>query len=118
MTGVVDRIEARPRARNIIASVAMKGCTSKYWIMTPEITPNTAPNTIISSMESQPLTPMFISITPATELKATTAPTDRSMPPEMITNVMPTARMIVGAKLTRRLDIVPAWNTRPYAISA
>ena len=96
----------------------MKGCTLKYWIMTPAITPNSAPNRIISSIESQPLMPMFMSITPATELNATTAPTDRSMPPETITIVMPTARMIVGAKLTRRLDIVPAWKTLPYAISA
>ena len=72
----------------------------------------------MSSIEAQPSMPMFMSITPATELNATTAPTDRSMPPETITIVIPTARMIVGAKLIRRLDMVPAWNTLPYATSA
>jgi hypothetical protein len=56
---------------------------------------------------------MSMSMTPATDVNATTAPTDRSMPPERMTTVMATARMIVGAKLTSRLDIVPRWNTRP-----
>jgi hypothetical protein len=72
----------------------MKGWTLKYCTRIPDISPNRAPVTTISTIASTGGRPAFTSITPDTEVKATTAPTDRSMPPARITKVSPTARMI------------------------
>ncbi len=72
----------------------MKGCTLKYCTSTPDISPKTAPIATIATIARTDGTPALTSITPETEAKATTAPTDRSMPPARITKVSPTARMM------------------------
>ena len=51
--------------------------------------------------------------TPATLLKAITAPTDRSIPPVRITNVMPTARITRWALLMSRVEIVLGCRIAP-----
>ncbi len=116
-SGTVLRMDARPRPRNIIASVAMNGCTSKNWISTPETTPEAVPMRIISTITTHGSQPALARITPATLLTATIAPTDRSMPPVRITNVRPTASTMTCALLMRRFDSVAACRMRPYAIS-
>ena len=49
-SGTVLSIDARPRARNIIAKVAMNGWTLKYWMSMPEARPIADPMRIISRM--------------------------------------------------------------------
>jgi len=53
------------------------------------------------------------SITPATEENAMIDPTERSIPPVMMTNVIATARTIRWALLMSRLDRVLNCTTRP-----
>ena len=115
--GTVESIEASPRPRNIMASVAMNGWTSKYWMRIPETRPIVEPIAIITSTTSHALQPASASITPHTEDSAMIAPTERSMPPLMITKVSPTARMIRWALLMNRFEIVLSWKIRPYAVS-
>src|SRR5699024_12527656 len=68
-SGVVLRTEASPRARNIIDSVAMKGCTLKYWISTPEIAPNTVREKILRKITTDGDSPALASIYPETQEK-------------------------------------------------
>jgi|GEM_PF-6635103 len=49
-SGVVLSNEASPRPRNIMASVAMNGCTLKYLIRMPDTRPNAPPAPIITAM--------------------------------------------------------------------
>ena len=84
---------AKPRARNIPASEAMNGCTSKNCTSTAISSPIPAPLRIITGMTTPVGTPSLSSRAHMMPVNARTDPTDRSMPPVRITKVMPTARM-------------------------
>jgi hypothetical protein len=97
--GSVTLIEFRlttkpsPRARNIPARDAMNGCTSKYWTSTPTPRPMRAPVASIVGATTDDGSPCRSRLAPIIPVNDITAPTDRSMPPVRITNVMPTARI-------------------------
>ncbi len=112
-SGTVLRIEAKPRAKNIIAKVAMNGWTLKYWIRMPEARPKSPPMAIIRAITSQAFHPALIRSTPVTEVKAMTAPTDRSIPPVTMTKVSPTAKMIRWELLISRFETELIWRMRP-----
>ncbi|MNW61507.1 hypothetical protein D3C74_395720 [compost metagenome] len=95
---------ARPRARNIAASEAMKGCMSKYWTITPISRPNVVPISTPRTRTTGSGAPTIRSLATTRPTRATTAPTDRSIPPVMITNVMPIARTIRYELSTSRLE--------------
>ena len=115
--GSVLSIEASPRARNIIANVAMKGCTPKYWMRMPASNPNAVPESTMTTRTTPAFQPEFASITPATLENAITDPTDRSIPPVRMTKVIPTATTMRWALLTSRLDSVLNCTMLPYATS-
>ena len=71
----------------------MNGCTSKYCTSTPTIRPIAAPPRIISGTTTIAGSPSASSFAHRMPVNAMTDPTDRSMPPVRITNVMPTARI-------------------------
>ncbi len=96
-----------------MARVAMNGWTLKNWIRTPDATPNAEPMRTMTPIVTHGSHPALMSITPDTLLSAMIAPTERSMPPVRITNVIPTARMIRCALLMSRLDSVLACMILP-----
>src|SRR5699024_9157854 len=98
-----------------IDSVAMKGCTLKYWISTPEIAPNTVPEKIIRKITKDGDSPALASITPETLENAMIDHTERSIPPlpVRIGKVTPTAMMIRCELLINRFDSVLNWTIRP-----
>jgi hypothetical protein len=85
---------ASPRAATSIARVAMKATTLPYAMTTPLMSPARAPVAIATIAISPHQLCVDASCT--AEMVATmeerpiSEPTDRSMPPAMITNVMPT----------------------------
>ncbi|CAM3663150.1 hypothetical protein ISCU110981_12810 [Isoptericola cucumis] len=94
-----DVSRTMPRATVIIASVMTNDCTRSQAVPAPLTKPNAAPMSMDAGMMAA--TGQFISVSSmadAVEPTAITAPTDRSIPPLMITSVMPTARMPRGAK--------------------
>jgi hypothetical protein len=96
----------RPRARNIPANVTMKGGIWKTWIRKPMPAPNDAARPRMSMKARYGLSPYRSMVTARnTPVKAMTDPTDRSMPPDRITKVMPTATMPRKALSVRRLPI-------------
>jgi hypothetical protein len=91
-------MKARPRPIVIRARVTIKGGTRSRVIINPEKPPETKPRQIPRTAASRTLSPgcpLIFSMTAAaaTPESATTDPTERSMPPVMITKVMPTARI-------------------------
>ena len=86
---------ARPRAEASIASVAMNGTTLPYAISTPLTSPQAAPTTTaVNTMAIQPMSSAIACVPVVvahTDASARIAPTDRSMPPPVITKVMPIA---------------------------
>ena len=97
-------MNARPLATCIMASVAINGGMRKRVIIRPENTP-TAPQTAMAARHAPSMAPdealtppiarMHHAVT--TAASAIRLPTERSMPPVMITIVMPTARMAITA---------------------
>ena len=83
----------RPRARNNPASEAMNGCTSKYWTSTPMPSPIRAPPPSMIGTTTDDGRPSRSRLAPIIPENDITAPTDRSIPPVRITNVIPTARI-------------------------
>ena len=71
----------------------MNGCTSKNWISTPISSPMMAPPISMAGITSQAGTPSLSIRAPMIAVKASTAPTERSMPAVRMTKVMPTARI-------------------------
>jgi hypothetical protein len=67
----------------------MNGCTWKIEMIPPLIEPTTRPSP--TAPATAIVNPSPLSRAAATAERATTAPTDRSMPPVMITKVMPRA---------------------------
>ena len=77
---------ARPRATDIIASVAMKGGTRKAVMSTPDTIPQRPAATRAIRMETGSGTPTTLASQPITIMaSARTDPTERSMPPMRIT---------------------------------
>ena len=72
----------------------MKGWMSKYWMISPMRRPSPPPMTRTRKMTAAGFQPCWRSVALTIIDSATTAPTDRSMPPVRITNVMPTASTI------------------------
>jgi len=72
----------------------MKGGRAKAWISQPMNRPRAVPMASTTGMTSTGLQCDFSSRLEATMVdRASTEPTERSMPPEMMTKVMPTARI-------------------------
>jgi hypothetical protein len=83
-----------PRARNIPASVIRNGGSRKKQISEPMPAPSAEPAASPSVHASPGAIWCFsISVAVKIEVNPMTAPTDRSMPPEKSTSVMPTAAM-------------------------
>ena len=88
-----------------VPSVTMKGSMRPLVIKRPCTSPNTAPSTTASSMPTttaamgEPSTSAIAFMNRMTEpaISAAMEPTDRSMPPEMMTKHMPTAMMPMKA---------------------
>ena len=72
----------------------------------PDTSPIAEPIRTMMTTTRYGFQPACVSITPATLLKAMTAPTDRSIPPVRITNVSPTARITRWVLLISRFDSV------------
>ena len=83
---------ARPRARNMTASDAMNGWMSKTWTMTPIRSPQQVPMRTPTTSTTGNGAPAVNNLAVMSPTRATTAPTDRSIPPARMTKVMPTAR--------------------------
>ena len=86
-------ISASPRAAASIARVAMKGTTPPYATSSPLIRPQPSPTSRATSTITVQWLPRardwVARVVAQTDDSATIAPTDRSMPPPVITNVMP-----------------------------
>ena len=99
--------KAAPLATSIIASVAMKAGMLKSVTITPEKKP-AKPHTATPARQARTMAGTDACCAPATSWMskaATTAdnairlPTDKSMPPVMITRVMPSAMIATKVKL-------------------
>ena len=105
---------ARPRAIPRVPSVTMSGGTFALAIRTPLIRPQPSPQPMATRAPTmaapQPWPPIAaIALSATTPLKTRTLPTDRSMPPVMMTKVIPTpstARMDVSCTIPRMLKTV------------
>src|ERR1700736_5102461 len=91
-----------PRTAVIMPSVAMKGGTRPSWISTPLRTPRDAPAARAIRMEGMMGTPWVMSTATRTLLNPTIEPTERSMPAEMMTMVIPMATT----------PMIATWRTR------
>src|SRR5471032_3533382 len=85
------------------ASVTMNGCSLKKWINAPIAAPYNAPKTSTSGTITH-IGQCRCSANTAQRMvvNATTEPTDRSMPPDTITNVMPIATISRNALSTSK----------------
>ena len=106
---------ARPRAIPRVPSVTMSGGTFARATRNPLSSPQASPQPMATRApmmaEPQPWPPPMLAITlsATTPLKTSTLPIDRSMPPVMITKVIPTARtarMAVFCTIPRMLNTV------------
>ena len=88
----------------------MNGGSPRIATLKPLISPITAPMAIPPRTPSGSGSPASVSRSPVTtEHKVIAVPSDRSMPPVMITNVVPTARMpmtAVDSRIELRFEIV------------
>jgi len=83
-----------PRAKTIMASVAMNGWTRNRAAIVPDTAPHSPPSTSTNGTAAQAGQPQWmLAFAKHTATSARTLPTDRSMPPAMMTSVMPQARM-------------------------
>ena len=83
---------ATPRATSIMPSVAIKGGRPILVIQMPLTHPHTPPTSTPASMAIGTGTPILTSKAATTPESASTEPTDKSMPPVMITHVAATPR--------------------------
>ncbi len=82
----------------------MKGWIWKVWITRPCTKPSEAPSTSARAMTAAGLTAWrSSSVAESMVVSAITDPTERSMPPERMTNVIPMAVMTRNALSTKRL---------------
>src|SRR3990167_6831364 len=96
---------ATPRATSIMPSVAMKGGSLSTVTHRPLIRPHRAPTSNPASMASGTGTPAFTARAATTPASARMAPTERSMPPVMITQVAPMPRKAM--EVTCRATVMP-----------
>jgi len=92
---------ARPRAATSIARVAMNGTSRPYATSRPLMEPAIVPTA--SAAKIMPPAPKLCvaTVVDQTPARAMSAPTDRSMPPPMITNVIPTVTTPIAAACCR-----------------
>ena len=104
---------ARPRAIPRVPSVTMSGGTLARATRNPLISPQPSPQAMatraptMAALQPWPPPMWAITLSATTPLKTRTLPIDRSMPPVMITKVMPTpstARMAVFCTIPRMLN--------------
>src|ERR1700754_5144026 len=106
------------------ASVTINGCSLKKWISAPIAAPNNAPNSSTSGTIAQIGQCHHCAATAhRMVVSATTEPTDRSMPPDTITNVMPSATISRNELSTSRPSSTcsekkPVYITEPKPNSA
>jgi hypothetical protein len=81
----------------------MKGWTFKYVMKNPITTPKTMPIRSITGNTTHGFQPMLIRDAATTVVSARMPLTDRSMPPDTMTNVSPTTQMIRNGVVTNRL---------------
>src|SRR5262245_55010177 len=119
-----DSQNARPRAMPIMPSVARNGVMPSRVTVTPLTRPHsppaampapTAPRLVTSGEPVCSSSRLYVRIV-TTVTRATTAPTDRSMPPETMTRSMPSAAT-AGTALAcsrfcrlRRVRKLPSWS--------
>ncbi len=85
---------ARPRAKTIMASVAMKGCILKREMSSPDTSPQAPAASSTARMAGRAdQARWMLSWANRTALKPSRLPTERSMPPVMMTRVRPQARI-------------------------
>jgi hypothetical protein len=82
---------ARPRSTLMLPSVMMKGVTRSRVMSSPVSSPPRAETPMPASAADQGSAPWRKSHATTTVVSATPEPTDRSIPPWIITTVMPTA---------------------------
>src|SRR5882672_2147907 len=101
---LLESTMARLRAIDSIPRVTTNGGTPTYAIMMPFNAPTSSDAPSASGIATQMDVPAFI-VMPITMPDSTsTAPTERSMPPVMMTAVMPIAMMATNAKLRVTLN--------------
>src|SRR5580704_382422 len=93
-----------PRTAVIIPSVAMKGGTRPSWISTPLRTPRAAPAARAIRMEGRMGTAWVMRTATRTLLNPTMEPTERSIPAEMMTMVIPIATTPMMATWRTRFE--------------
>ena len=89
-----------------MASVAMNGTTLPYAISTPLISPAPRPTASAQTTMTNGPYSWVASVVIHTLASATIEPTDRSMPPEMITNVMPTLTTPIAAASRSMIEML------------
>jgi hypothetical protein len=95
-----------PRSEVSVASVMMKGGSPILTMPKPWNMPMATPTSSVARTARKTGTPALISIATITVPKPTTAPTERSMPPVMMTKVWPTARIAIIEPCRRRLEML------------
>ena len=91
-----------PRSMNRPASVMMKGWISQKSMTKPRKAPNRMPKASISAADASGCQPATSRLAMHTPTKPIIEPIDRSMPPEMMTKVVPIAAMMMKALSARR----------------
>ena len=99
----------------------MNGCTLRYVMKKPIVAPKAIPMTSTMTITSHGSVPLLrSSAAETTVVSATTPPTDRSIPPDRITNVMPMA--LISRNGAARSRFRKTWGSRmlsyasaPYA---
>src|SRR5690348_4037051 len=108
---------ASPRAKTIIASVAIKGWMSNPAVMPPATAPHASPTSKAAGMAIPAAHPQWMVISEKlTATRASTLPTARSMPPLIMTRVMPHARMPKTEAWRRASRWVPILKKAPCAL--
>ena len=97
--GIESRVTMKqaPRSMNRPASVTMNGWISQKSMMKPRKAPNRMPKASISAAETSGCHPAVSRLAMTTPTKPIIEPIDRSMPPDMMTKVVPIAAMMMKA---------------------
>ena len=107
LKGLVFTIVVIPLAKNIPARVTIKGWISRYATRKPCTIPKARPMATASNMDTNTLPPPKSRYTAQLMLtSATTPPTEISIPPVIMTKLMPQDRMISAALAFRMLKNV------------
>ncbi|CAH0293809.1 hypothetical protein SRABI106_03581 [Rahnella aquatilis] len=85
------KISASARNSESPPRVTINGCKPAYATSMPLNTPHSAPTPSVAIIASGTGTPDTISVAPSTAESAAVGPTERSIPPEIMTSVIPSA---------------------------